>query len=79
MVTQDAKVLEDAEHHIEGEVVDLSEEGFRMRSSHALEIGEEISFDISNQEKVIFRGVAKVMHGSVDQVYGMQYIKVRKG
>lgn len=79
MVTQNGEALEASGHHIEGEVIDLSASGFRMRSSHLLEEGEEISFDITNQNKTLFRGVAVVVHCLPDAVYGVNYLKVKEG
>ena len=78
MVTQQGEALGDHQHHIEGEIVDLSETGFRMRSSHILSEGEEISFDISSEGKNLLRGVACIMHCLPDMVYGARYLKVKK-
>ena len=79
MVTQKGEALGDQQHSIEGEIIDLSETGFRMRSSHILAEGEEISFDISSDGKNLFRGVASIMHCLPDMVYGARYLKVKKG
>jgi hypothetical protein len=79
MVTEDALALNASQHHIEGEVTDLSETGFRMRSTHLLEKNEEISFDITNDAKTLFHGVAKVIHCLPENVYGVRYIKVKQG
>jgi hypothetical protein len=78
MVTKNGEALTDSQHHIEGEIIDLSETGFRMRSSHNLEEGEEVSFDISSEGKNLFRGVAKIMHCLPEMVYGARYIKIKK-
>ena len=78
MVTKNQEPLGDAQHHIEGEVIDLSEHGFRMRSTHILVEGEQISFEITSADKTLFRGVAEVKHCLPDEIYGMQYCKVKK-
>lgn len=78
MLTEAGKPLDDAQHHIEGEAVDISEQGFRLRSSHLLEEGEQISFEITSSGKTILRGVGEIMHALPDMVYGVQYLKVKK-
>jgi hypothetical protein len=79
MVTQDGVTLKGEEHTIEGEVLDLSEAGLRMRSSHMLAEGEEVSFEVISNNKTVMVGVAEVVHCLPEQVYGLHYLKVRRG
>lgn len=79
MVTENAEPLGTDQHHIEGEIIDLSEKGLRMRSSHQLEEGEQISFDVTNEGRTILVGVGEVIHSLPEQVYGVRYLKVKKG
>lgn len=79
MVTRDGVSLKNEEHTIEGEVLDLSEAGLRMRSSHILEEGEQVSFEVTSDKKTVMVGVAEVVHCLPEQVYGLHYLKVRRG
>jgi hypothetical protein len=79
MVTRNGNSLSTAEHTIEGEVLDLSEAGLRMRSTHLLDEGEQVSFEVISEKKTLLVGVAEVVHCLPDQVYGLHYLKVRRG
>jgi|SaaInlStandDraft_1057018.scaffolds.fasta_scaffold264816_1 hypothetical protein len=79
MVTQNGVSLKNSEHTIEGEVLDLSEAGLRMRSTHLLSEGEEVSFEVTSDNKTVMVGVAEVVHCLPEQVYGLHYLKVRRG
>ena len=78
MLTKNEEPIQSSSPHLEGEVKDVSEMGFRLESSYPLESSEQISFEIMSANKVIFSGVGEVIHGNNDQTYGVRFIKIRK-
>lgn len=79
MVTKEERCLDSKQAHLEGKLHDVSEKGFKFDSSgQPLEIGEQISFEIVSAEKTVFSGVAEVVHGNNEMIYGMRYIKILK-
>lgn len=80
MVTEEERVLDSAEPHLEGVVLDMSEAGMKIDSPIPLSEGDQISFEVvgGKQEKTVFSGVASIVHGNNDLNYGASYIKIRK-
>ncbi len=78
MITREGKPLDPASATLDGTVVDVSESGFRFKSPMPLSEAEMISFEIAGQEGPVFSGVAEVIHGNNELIYGVQFIKIRK-
>lgn len=78
MVTKDEIPLSFDQHNMEGEVVDLSQKGFRFKSPMPLEKNEQISFEITSDKKTIFSGVAQIMHSDNDLSIGAKYLKIKQ-
>jgi len=78
MLTCEERPLAISQHNLEGNLVNVSENGFRLQSPMPLEQHEQISFEIVSGTQTVFSGVAQVVHCNNQQEYGVRYIKVRK-
>ena len=76
-VTNDQTPLEHDQHMLEAKLMDVSESGFCFQSSFGLSVNDEISFDLSSREKVVFSGVALVVHQDGD-IHGAKFVKIHK-
>jgi hypothetical protein len=76
-VTKEQTPLEHDQHMLEAKLLDVSESGFRFQSSFGLSVQDEISFDVSSKDKVVFSGVALVVHQDND-IHGAKFVKIYK-
>lgn len=76
-ITENESPLIHDQHTIEGSLMDVSESGFRFKSSFELSVEDQISFDVSSSEKVVFSGVAAIVYQDSD-VHGAKFLKIVK-
>ena len=76
-LTQAHAPLDHREHTLEAKLLDVSESGFKFESSFNLNVDDQISFDVSSAEKVVFSGVAFVVYQDKD-VHGAKFVKIHK-
>lgn len=78
MKTENEVALPFEKHHCEGEIIDVSETGFKFKTSLPMNDKDQISFEILSDSKTLFSGVAEVIHSSNELVYGAHYLKVKQ-
>lgn len=76
--TNDGQRIDESKAHLLGNLMDVSEKGFKFKGEHPLEPGDQISFEIVSGQKTIFSGVAVIKHKSSEPAFGTQYLKIRK-
>lgn len=76
-LTESGTPLKHNQHTIEASLTDVSESGFGFKSSFGLSVDDQISFDVSSSEKVVFSGVALIVYQDND-IHGAKFLKIHK-